>query len=81
MPLIFENLVSGNPRVHRIYDPKFWDNCRKMPASVFARFVTVADKGKATPTVPRPATKTAGQQRIDDLEVCVRYTRALLQRL
>ena len=81
MPLIFENLVSGNPRVHRIYDPKFWDNWRKMPASVFARFVTVADKGKPTPAMPRPANKTAGQQRIDDLEVCVRYTRALLQRL
>ena len=26
MPIIFENLVSGNPRVHAIYDPKFWDN-------------------------------------------------------
>jgi hypothetical protein len=28
-----------------------------------------------------PANKTAGQQRIDDLEVCIRYTRDLLQRL
>src|SRR6185295_11404560 len=24
MPIIFENLVSGAPRVHKIYDPAFW---------------------------------------------------------
>jgi Xylose isomerase-like TIM barrel len=28
LPIIFENLVSANPRIHRIYDPKFWDNWR-----------------------------------------------------
>jgi 3-oxoisoapionate decarboxylase len=81
MPIIFENLVSGNPRVHAIYDPKFWDNWRKMPASEFSRFVAIADNGRPKPAVPRPANKTAGQQRIDDLEVCVRYTRELLQRI
>jgi hypothetical protein len=31
--------------------------------------------------VPRPEGKTAGQQKIDDLETCVRYTRELLTRL
>ena len=29
MPIIFENLVSANPRIHAIYDPKFWDNWRQ----------------------------------------------------
>jgi sugar phosphate isomerase/epimerase len=81
MPIIFENLVSGNPRVHHIYDAAFWDNWRNMPASELARFLAVAEKGTPKPATPRPANKTAGQQRIDDLEVCVRYTRDLLQRL
>jgi len=81
LPIIFENLVSGNPRVHRIYDAAFWDNWRKMPAWEFARFLAIADRGTPKPATPRPPDKTAGQQRIDDLEVCVRYTRDLLQRL
>jgi sugar phosphate isomerase/epimerase len=81
MPIIFENLVSGNPRVHKIYDAAFWTNWSKMPASELSRFLAVAEKGKPTPAVPRPAGKTAGQQKIEDLEVCVRYTRNLLGRL
>jgi len=81
MPIIFENLVSGAPRVHKIYDPAFWANWSKTPASEFSRFLAVAERGKPTPAVPRPPGKTAGQQRIDDLEGCVRYTRDLLQRL
>jgi 3-oxoisoapionate decarboxylase len=81
LPIIFENLVSGAPRIHHIYDPGFWENWRKMPASEFSRFLAIADRGTAKPAAPRPEGKTAGQQRIDDLEICVRYTRALLQRL
>ena len=81
LPIIFENLVSGNPRIHRIYDVKFWDNWRKMPASELARFLTVAEKGVAKPAAPRPEGKTAGQQRIEDLEVCVKYTREMLGRM
>ena len=81
LPIIFENLVSGNPRIHRIYDVKFWDNWRKMPASELARFVAVAEKGVPKPATPRPESKTAGQQRIEDLEVCVKYTRELLGRM
>jgi sugar phosphate isomerase/epimerase len=81
LPVIFENLVSGAPRIHHIYDPAFWDNWRKMPAWEFARFDAIADRGTPKPATPRPPGKTAGQQRIDDLEICVRYTRDLLQRL
>src|SRR3954465_1002301 len=81
MPIIFENLVSGAPRVHAIFDPKFWTNWSKMPASEFSRFLAIADKGAPKPATPRPEGKTAGQQRIDDLETCVRYTRSLLQRI
>ena len=81
LPIIFENLVSARPRVHAIYDPKFWDNWRQMPASEFSRFLTLADKGTPKPAVPLPAGKTAGQQRIEDLETCVRYARDLLRRI
>ncbi len=81
LPIIFENLVSGAPRVHRIYDRPFWANWSKVPAAEFSRFLAVAEKGKPTPPVPRPQGKTAGQQKIDDLESCVRYTRELLTRM
>ena len=81
LPIIFENLVSANPRIHRIYDPKFWDNWRQMPAAELSRFLAVAEKGTPKPAVPRAEGKTAGQQRIEDLEVCVRYMRDLLRRI
>jgi sugar phosphate isomerase/epimerase len=81
LPIIFENLVSARPRIHAIYDPKFWDNWRKMPASEFSRFLAIADKGTPKPASPPIEGKTAGQQRIEDLELCVRYTRELLQRI
>lgn len=80
LPIIFENLVSGNPRIHRIYDPGFWNNWRRMPAREFARFEAIAAKGSPKPAAPRPEGKTAGRQKIDDLEACVRYTRDLLRR-
>jgi sugar phosphate isomerase/epimerase len=80
-PIIFENLVSARPRIHAIYDPKFWDNWRNMPAWELSRFLAVAEKGTPKPATPLPAGRTAGQQRIEDLEVCVRYTRELLRRL
>lgn len=80
LPIIFENLVSGNPRIHRIYEPAFWDNWRRMPAAEFARFEAIAAKGRPKPATPRPEGKTAGQQKIDDFEASVRYTRDLLRR-
>jgi sugar phosphate isomerase/epimerase len=79
LPLIFENLVSRQPRVFNVFDPKFWDNYRKMPAWEFSRFVTLADRGKPTPAIPIPAGKDPGRQQCDDLEVCVRHTRELLR--
>jgi sugar phosphate isomerase/epimerase len=81
LPIIFENLVSARPRIHAVFDPKFWDNWRKMPAWELARFLAIAEKGVPKPATPLPEGKTAGQQRIEDLETCVRYTRDLLKRL
>ena len=80
MPIIFENLVSGAPRVHHIYDPAFWKNWSKMTASDFSRFLAIADRGTPKPAAAPTPGKTPGQQRRDDLEACVRYTRQLLSR-
>jgi 3-oxoisoapionate decarboxylase len=81
LPIIFENLVSARPRIHAIYDPKFWDNWRQMPAWELSRFLAVAEKGTPKPATPLAEGKTAGQQHIEDLETCVRYTRELLRRI
>ena len=81
LPIIFENLVSGAPRVHAIYDASFWNNWRQMPAADFSRFLTVADRGTPKPAAPTVPGRTAGQQKIDDLEASVRYTRELLKRI
>jgi 3-oxoisoapionate decarboxylase len=81
LPIIFENLVSARPRVHAIYDAKFWDNWRQMSAADFSRFLAIAEKGTPKPATPLPDGKTAGQQHIEDLETCVRYTRDLLRRI
>ena len=81
LPIVFENLVSGRPRVHAINDPTFWDNWRKMPAWEFSRFRAIAERGTPKLATPLPAGKTAGQQKIEDLDTCVRYTRELLRRL
>jgi sugar phosphate isomerase/epimerase len=80
IPLIFENLVSRQPRVFNVLDPKFWDNYRKMPAWEFSRFLAIAERGKPTPAVPIPPGKEPGRQQCEDLEVCVRHTRELLKR-
>jgi sugar phosphate isomerase/epimerase len=79
VPLIFENLVSRQPRVFNVFDPKFWDNYRKMPAWEFSRFLTLAERGQPTPAAPIPPGKDPGRQQCDDLEVCVRHTRELLR--
>jgi sugar phosphate isomerase/epimerase len=79
VPLIFENLVSRQPRVFGVFDPKFWDNYRKMPAWEFSRFLALAERGKPTPAIPAPPGKDPGRQQCEDLEVCVRHTRELLR--
>ncbi len=79
LPLIFENLVSRQPRIFNVLDPKFWDNYRKMPAWEFSRFLALAERGKPTPALPLPPGTDPGRQQCEDLEVCVRHTRELLR--
>ena len=81
LPIIFENLVSAQSANPRDLRPEVLGQLATMPASELSRFLAVAEKGTPKPATPRPEGKTAGQQRIEDLEVCVRYTRELLRRL
>jgi sugar phosphate isomerase/epimerase len=79
LPVIIENLVSAQPRILRVFDPETFKDFSKMPASDLSRYLALAEKGKPVPAVPPAAGKSRGQQQCEDLEVCVRYTRKLLE--
>ena len=44
--MTLEIIVTG-PRKYPYFDPKFWDGYRNVPASNFARFVSLVDKGSS----------------------------------
>lgn len=79
LPVLFENLVSAQPRIIRVFDPETFKDYPKMPASDLSRFLALAERGKPVPPVPPSPGKSRGQQQCEDLEVCVRYTRKLLE--
>jgi 3-oxoisoapionate decarboxylase len=78
-PITFENIVSQEPRIIRVFDPETFKDYPKMPAADLSRYLALAERGKAVPPVPPAPGKSRGQQQCDDLEVCVRYTRKLLE--
>jgi sugar phosphate isomerase/epimerase len=80
LPVTLENIVSPQPRIIRVFDTATFKSYPKMPASDLSRFLALAERGKPVPAVPPVPGKTRGQQQCDDLEICVRYTRKLLDR-
>lgn len=44
-----EIIVQAQPRIHAIYDPKFWGPYKNQPAWEFARFLELAAKGVTPP--------------------------------
>lgn len=81
VPITFENLVSGQPRIARVFDPATFKDFSKMPASELSRFLALAERGKPVPAAPPKPGVSRGEQQCADLEVCVRYTRDLLKRI
>ena len=82
LPIIFENLVSGNPQGSRDLRPDVLGQLAPDAGLGVQPLPRGGRKGHAE--AGRAACregKTAGQQRIEDLEICVRYTRELLRRL
>jgi hypothetical protein len=77
-PLTFENIVSGQPRIIRVFEAETFKNFPKMPAVELSRYLALAERGKPVLPAPQAEGKSRGQQQLDDMEVCVRYTRRLL---
>jgi sugar phosphate isomerase/epimerase len=78
LPVAFENLPSGEPRILRVFDQATFRDFPKMPAGDLSRYMALAERGKPVAPMPPVAGKSRGQQQCEDLEVCVRYTRRLL---
>jgi sugar phosphate isomerase/epimerase len=69
-------IIVTPPRTFPVFDPKFWDGYRNVPAWSFARFLSLAEQGAPTAPPPKPA-DPAAQERAD-LEASIAYTKRLL---
>lgn len=74
--LSLEIIVTG-ARPFNIFDQKFWDSYRTVPAWSLARFLALAAKGKPRDIPPVPKER-ARQQEIDDLAASAEFTKRLL---
>jgi sugar phosphate isomerase/epimerase len=78
LPVAFENLPTAQPRIMRVFDQETFQYFPKMPAADLSRYLALAERGKPAPALPQMPGKSRGEQQCADLEVCVRYTRRLL---
>lgn len=78
LAVTFENIVSAQPRIIRVFDSAMYKDFPRMPAVELARYLSLAERGQPVPARPTPPGKTRSEQQLEDLEVCVRYTRKLL---
>jgi 3-oxoisoapionate decarboxylase len=77
--LTLEIIVTG-PRKYPYFDPGFWDPYRNVPASNFARFVSLVDKGSPpAPAPPVPKEQIAHRQK-EDLEASIAWLKKFLAR-
>jgi sugar phosphate isomerase/epimerase len=78
LPVSFENLPQPQPRIVPIFTPDAFQYFPKMPAGDLARYLALAERGKAPPPGNAVPANRRGEQQLEDLEVCLRYTRKLL---
>jgi sugar phosphate isomerase/epimerase len=81
MTVSIENIVSPQPRIMPIFDPKFWSAYPKMPAWDLTRFLAIAERGKPVPAAPPTPGKSVGEQQCEDLEASVRSLREILRQI
>ena len=72
-----EIIVTG-ARPFPYLQPKFWDGYRSTPAWEFARFVAIAEKGKARPDPPKLDKDAAMAKEREDLETSIRAVKEIL---
>ena len=77
LPLSLEVIVT-RPRLFRWLDRKFWDGYRNVKAWEFARFLALAEAGRAHEGLPLPPKETAAQREREDLEASLRFCQELL---
>ena len=80
LPIIFENLVSARPADPCDLRSEVLGQLAEDAGVGIQPLSRARREGHAEAGAPLPEGKTAGQQRIEDLEACVRYTRELLRR-
>lgn len=68
-----EVIVTG-PRIFRCFDPAFWAAYRNMPAWEFARFMSIAERGKPQ-EYTRPPKEQAAAREFEDMEASLRWVR------
>ena len=78
LPVSFENLPTPQPRIVPIFTP---DALRYFPKHARCGFEPVScpgERGKPLPPGNAVPANRRGEQQLEDLEVCLRYTRKLL---
>jgi len=66
-------VITNRQRTFDFRDPRFWDAYADMPASDFARFLVLAERGE-----PRPPVAPNLPTTLEDVEASVRAMRAML---
>jgi 3-oxoisoapionate decarboxylase len=72
-PFSLEIIVT-QPRYFAVQDPAFWENYRNTPAWEFARFLSIAEKGKPVSVRPAAAKEQIPEREREDLESSARFT-------
>jgi len=77
--LTLEIIVTG-ARKFAYFEPKFWEAYQNVPASNFARFVSLVDKG--TPRMASPPTpkEQVAQRQREDLEASMQWLKTYLEK-
>jgi hypothetical protein len=75
--LSMEIIVTG-ARKFQVFDRKFWDAYRNMPAWEFSRFLAIAERGTPQQDPPRLEKDASVTKERRDLELSIEFTKKLL---